>query len=155
MNFLNKIIDFFGEGVYLPKKGMHVAHYMKVLDKNPGINFQMDFFRKDVLDLQVYRQKLIKDQIDFDIENERGYASELCFFTPDEKSKDALERFKNSELFTKAKLSYSSSNPDYYRYMIFIEENNLKLFNHIKYVIEEIYRYDKDTTYHLKFNKFN
>lgn len=156
MKLLNKIISFIGEGVFLPKKGMYVAHYMRILDKNPRLNFQMDFFRDQHTDLQIFRKGLLKNREGYTppIERPFDYLLELVFTLSDERSKKAFKLFKKSHLYDNAELSYTSDDKNHMRYMFFVEEDNMKLFNHIKYIIEEIYCYDETVTYALKFHKY-
>ncbi len=153
MNFVTRLIKKFSS-----KKGMDVADYIKILDRNPEINFQIDFFREGIfMDLQIFRQKVLKNDKKFNLEIIRpdDYVLELAFFLDEAKSKEAFKKFKNTDLFKKSRLTHASKNEEYFRYLLYITEDNLKLLNNIKYIIEEIYVYDKNTDYTICFHDFD
>ena len=131
------------------EQGYDIAHYLTLLDRNPGLNFQLDFFRGDCVDLQIFRQKYLKAR-ELEFENPNDYAVEVVFTLSDSKSKNAFDLFQESHLYKKSILTYEKNR--HYRYLIKMKEDNQKLFKLIKYVIEELFQYDKKTTCSINFH---
>lgn len=138
------------------RKGMGVAYYLKILDNNKGLNFQMNFLRSGIyMDLQVYRYKsIIAEEIDPSHKyNPDDYVLSINFSKKDENFKECFERFNQSYLFSKAHLVYVSKNESTKRFNLYLEQDNRKLFDLIKFILEHVFSYDKNTTYQILFHK--
>lgn len=134
------------------KKLKTLEEHLNYLVKKPKLKFQLDIYRNNQVDFQIFRQSMLNILGVKEIKNPNGLACLVCFNSEKDKNKKNEERFKESTLFTDSLKIESDSSREY---VLKCENNYEAIAKLINRVQVEIYDYNQNTVFSFAFSKHN
>ncbi|MCV6630496.1 MAG: hypothetical protein OIF50_11645 [Flavobacteriaceae bacterium] len=128
---------------FFKKKNILLEDYLIKVVKDPKLNFQIDIFRKKIVEIQIMRQRMLST-LGISFNEPEGLAISICF-----EDSQSLERFKKSDLIDIC-VQQKKFNEVYF----FLCENNTEKIGYLLNRIQkEVYSYNSDTKYGYRFIK--
>jgi hypothetical protein len=123
------------------KKKESLEDYLIKVVKSPMLNFQIDIFRRKVVEIQIIRQRMLKE-LGIPFDQPEGLAFSICF-----EDSQSLKRFKESEF-----LNIGFHQKKFGEVYFFFCDNNVKKIGDLLYKIQtKVYNYKADTVYKYRF----
>ncbi len=127
------------------KKSKTIEEHLKYAVDRPKMNFQLDIVRKNLVEIQITRQRLVKN-FGISINSPEGFSISLSFDQKDDKD---YQRFLKSDLFSRS-IHLEKFGKAYF----FLCENSLQdVLDLLNQIQVSVYAYTKDTIYGYMFIK--